>query len=284
MAIKGKGKTRTGRRPVARGPRPGYVEPPKPMYKQPWFRWVAGAIVVVGIVAIVFAIMNITASNNRKEARAARQHTKQGRVQQYAGPVVQYLQGIATPLPGGDQVAAFQDLSTQVKGLGSGQVSPADAKKAGTTDATNAKAVAAKINALPVSGRIVSGFPDLLDLLDSQEMLVESLNVYEQIGAGLANAADATGADRQALLARSQALLPVASQLFTDGYQKLINAQIKVNLPPTVFPAPTSPPSPSAAATPTPTPSAAPSPSGSGGGGKSGKGGGKHKPKPTASG
>src|SRR6266498_4019659 len=212
MVIKGKGRAKTGRRPVARGPRPGYVEPPKPMFKRTWFRWAAGAFVLAGVVAIILAILMITASNNRKEAKAARAHTRQGRVQKYVGPVTQYLQGVAQPLPGGDQVAAFQDLQT-------GKLSPADAKKAGTEDAENAKFASGKIRALDVS-TIVKGFPDLLDLLDSQEMLVESLNVYEQVGIGLAQAADATGAQRQAILAQSLALEPVAKQLFSDGYQK----------------------------------------------------------------
>lgn len=282
MAIKGKGRAKTGRRPVARGPRPGYVEPPKPMFKRTWFRWAAGAFVLAGVVAIILAILMITASNNRKEAKAARAHTRQGRVQKYVGPVTQYLQGVAQPLPGGDQVAAFQDLPTQLQDLQTGKLSPADAKKAGTEDSKNAKFASGKIRALDVS-TIVKGFPDLLDLLDSQEMLVESLNVYEQVGIGLAQAADATGAQRQAILAQSQALEPVAKQLFSDGYQKLINAQISAGLPPNVFPAPAASPSPASSPQASASPSAAASakPTGTAGGGKNS--GGKPTPKPSAS-
>ncbi|SRR6266540_1710569 len=282
MAIKGKGRAKTGRRPVARGPRPGYVEPPKPMFKRTWFRWAAGAFVLAGVVAIILAILMITASNNRKEAKAARAHTRQGRVQKYVGPVTQYLQGVAQPLPGGDQVAAFQDLPTQLQDLQTGKLSPADAKKAGTEDAENAKFASGKIRALDVS-TIVKGFPDLLDLLDSQEMLVESLNVYEQVGIGLAQAADATGAQRQAILAQSLALEPVAKQLFSDGYQKLINAQISAGLPANVFPAPAASPSPASSPQASASPSAAASakPTGTAGGGKNS--GGTPTPKPSAS-
>jgi hypothetical protein len=282
MAIKGKGRAKTGRRPVARGPRPGYVEPPKPMYKRTWFRWAAGAFVLAGIVAIVLAILMISSSNDRKEAKAARQHTRQTRVQKYVGPVTQYLQGVATPLGGGDQVAAFQDLPTQLQDFQSGKLAPADAKKAGTEVATNAKAASGKIQALDVT-TIVSDFPDLLDLLDSQEMLVESMNVYQQVGDGLAQAADATGAEQKAFLAQSQALEPVAKQLFTDGYQKLINAQIAAGLPPNVFPPPAASPTPTASPEPSPTPSAAASakPTGKSGGGKNSSG--KRTPKPSAS-
>ncbi|MFL5799839.1 MAG: hypothetical protein ACJ77A_18170 [Actinomycetota bacterium] len=279
MAIKGKGRTKAGRRPVARGPRPGYVEPPKPLVRRTWFRWTAGAVVLAGIAAIVVAIFMISASNNRKEAKAARQHTRQSRVQQYVGPVTQYLQGVATPLPGGDQVAAFQDLSTQLQDFQSGKLSPADANKAGTEIATNAKAAAGKIQALGVT-TIVKGFPDLVDLLDSQEMLVESMNVYQQVGAGLAQAAGATGAEQQALLAQSAALVPVAKQLFTDGYQKLINAEISAGLPPNVFPAPAASPTPSVSPQASASPSAAASAKPSAGAGNGKK---KRTPKPSAS-
>ena len=282
MAIKGKGRTKTGRRPVARGPRPGYVEPPKPVYKRIWFRWAAGAVAVAGIAAIVIAIVLVTSSNDRKEARAARKHTEQGRVQRYAGPVTQYLQGVAQPLGGGTQVAAFQDLPTQLGDLQSGRLSPADAKKAGDSAATNAKAAYGKIQALDVSS-IASGFPDLVDLIDSQTMLVNSLKLYEQAGTDLAQAADATGSEQRAIIARAQALIPIASQLFTDGYQKLINAQIAAGLPPTVYPAPSATPTPTAPpqGSPTPSPAASPMASASGGGKK---GGGKGaQPTPSAS-
>jgi hypothetical protein len=280
MAIKGKGKTKTGRRPVARGPRPGYVEPPKPLYKRAWFRWAAGAVAVAAVAAIVVAIVVNTSSNDRKAAQAARKHTKQGRVQKYAGPVAQYLQAVAQPVGGGAQVVAFQDLPTQLQDLQSGKLSPADAKKAGTNDAKNAKAAYGSIQALDVAG-IASGFPDLVDLIDSQTMLVSSLQLYEQAGNGLAQAADATGADRQAIIARAQALVPVASKLFTDGYQKLINAQIAAGLPPTVYPAPSASPTPAASASPQPSPSPAASPKASGNGG--GKKGGGKRAKPSAS-
>src|SRR6266511_1873658 len=178
MAIKGKGRAKTGRRPVARGPRPGYVEPPKPMFKRTWFRWAADAFVLAGVVAIILAILMITASNNRKEAKAARAHTRQGRVQKYVGPVTQYLQGVAQPLPGGE---------------------------------------------------------------------------------------------------------PVAKQLFSDGYQKLINAQISAGLPANVFPAPAASPSPASSPQASASPSAAASakPTGTAGGGKNS--GGKPTPKPSAS-
>src|SRR5207247_2240675 len=108
--------------------------------------------VVVALVAgIVLAIVLSTSSKDTKAARAARQHTKQGRVQKYVGPVTQYLQGVAQPLGGGTQVAAFQDLPTQFQNLANGTLSEADAKKAGATAAKNAKDAYTAIQKLDVS-------------------------------------------------------------------------------------------------------------------------------------
>src|SRR4051794_31134800 len=104
MAIKGKGRAKAGRRTVTRGPRPGYVEPPKPLYQRTWFRATAIGVLVLAVVAIVLSIVLITQSNNRKEKAAALAHTKQGNVQKIVGPVTQYLQAVAEPLGGGTQV------------------------------------------------------------------------------------------------------------------------------------------------------------------------------------
>jgi uncharacterized membrane protein YgcG len=277
MAIKGKGRTKQGRRTVTRGPRPGYVEPPKPLVKRTWFRVTVIAILAIGAVAIVASLILIKQSNDRKEAKADLLHRQQGRVQQYAGPVIQYLQGVAEPLGGGTQVAAFQNAAAQLAGLKSGDVSTEDAVTAGKNMANNAAVGAKNIENLDVT-KAVSGFPDLLDLLDSQELLAGSLRVYEQIGNLMVQAANAPEDERDDIIKTAQKLIPVAGKLFTDGYQKLVNAQISAGLPPNVFPVPQPTPTPTAVPSPTPEPSASaspsaePSPSGSGGG--SGKGGG----------
>ena len=53
MAIKGKGRTKAGRRAPARGPRPGFVEPPKPLWRRRWFRWTLVGVAAAGAAAIV---------------------------------------------------------------------------------------------------------------------------------------------------------------------------------------------------------------------------------------
>jgi hypothetical protein len=280
MAIKGKGKA--GRRTVTRGPRPGYVEPPKPLYKRTWFRVSALCVLILLVGSIIASIVLITKSNNRKEKAAELAHTKQGNVQKIVGPVTQYLQAVAEPLGGGTQVAPFKDLATQFADLQSGKLSSEDAKKAATTVVTNAKTAAENIGALDVSTLAdTSTFPDLVDLLDAQSELKSSMQLFGLVGTGLGRAADATGDARNELIAENQAIIPIATATFTDGYQKLVNAQISVGLPPNVFPAPQPTPSPEPSAS--ASASSKPEPTGSAKGGNGNGGGGKASPKPSAS-
>ena len=302
MAIKGKGRTKQGRRTVTRGPRPGYVEPPKPLFQRTWVRVTAIAFLVVAVVAIVLSLVLIKQSNDRKDKAADLAHEKQGRVQRYAGPVIQYLQGVAQPLGGGTQVTAFPNLPQNLADLQSGKLTPEDAITEAKNQANNARVAAKNIGALDAAN-IVSGFPDLLDLIDSQTELKNSLLAYQQIYRQMRAAAETSDQDQRAeFLGSAGALVPVAAELFGDGYQKLVNAQIDVNLPPNVFPppppspTPSAPPSPepsaSAPASPEPSASAPPEPSksagsgggkgnGNGSGGKKGSGG--SSPKASAS-
>jgi hypothetical protein len=288
MAIKGKGKAKAGRRTVTRGPRPGYVEPPKPLVKRTWFRATAIGVLAAAVIAIVLTVVITTHDNNKKKAAAAEAHDKQGRVEQYVGPVTQYLQGVAQPLGGGAEVAAFQDLPTQLTDFKSGKLSPDDAAGIGKNVSNDAAVAATNIEKLDVPTLVDSArFPDLLDLQDSQELLAASLRMYERVGDDMQIAAKATGDTQQAIIDGDIKQVPIATTLFRDGYTKLVNQQIAVGLPPNVFPAPgpspTPSPSPSPTASPSPSTSPSTAPSTSPSTSPKPKPTGSHKPKPTGS-
>jgi len=304
MAIKGKGRARSGQRTVTRAPRPGYVEPPKPFYQRRWVRWTALGIVVVGVIAIVLSLWFIHLSNNHKKAVAAEAHDKQAAVQAYTLRLNAYLQDVAQPLGGGTQVAAFQDLPTKLADLKSGSLSAADATDYAKQVVGGASATARLVEKMDVPKLVdTERFPDLLDLQDSQSLIARAFRVYAQAGQALLNAASATGDQQAEFIKQGQALATIAAGMFSDGYQKAVNQQIATGAPVNPFPAPgpsptpsvspTPPASPSAPASPKPSASASakPKPSGSAGGGsgkgsgggKNGAGSGKHTPKPTPS-
>ncbi|HXJ65675.1 MAG TPA: hypothetical protein VNN79_18105 [Actinomycetota bacterium] len=287
MAIKGKGKAKSGQRTVTRAPRPGYVEPPKPLFQRRWVRWTALGVAAVAVVAIGMSLWLIHLSNNHKAAVQAEAHDKQAAVQQVVLRLDQMLQEVAQPLAGGTQVATWQDLPTQLADLQSGKLSTADALSYAKNVTVSSAAAARQVHGMDVPRLVHSQrFPDLLDLQDGQEMIVRSLLLYNQIGKQMTLAANSTGDQQAAYIKSAQSLTPIAAKLFQDGYQKAINQQLAVGLPLNPFPAqeptptptpPSSPaPSPSASASPQPTGSASPRPSASGSTAPS--------PKPSASG
>src|SRR5262249_18402741 len=141
------------------------------------------------------------------------------------------------PLPGGTQVAAYQNVATQLADLTSGKLSTSDAEATGKTMYTDSAQSAKSIENLDVPTLVdTARFPDLLDLQDSQELLATSLRLYEQMGHDMVYAAQSTGTDQANFVQEAQRLVPIASKLFQDGYQKLVNEQIAVGLPPNVFP------------------------------------------------
>ncbi len=301
MAIKGKGRARSGRRAVARGPKPGYVEPPKPLFRRRWFRWTALAVLVAGVLAIVLSALLITASNNRKEAKAAaalkRQQQQAARVNRFALPVTQALQNVVVATAPGTVVRDFPDLPKSFRDLRSGALSDEDATAKGEEVTANATAAAKVLAGLNVSD-MVRGFPQITGLIDARQYMLSSLQLYEQIGNGLGLAAGATGDEREALITQYLVLIPTASELFQNGYQKMVNAELASKVQPVQPPAPspvpsaspsvsptpspavsvTPPPSPTPSQKPSPKPSASKKASGGGGGGKA-----SPKPSPSAS-
>ena len=81
MAIKGKGKTR--RRTVAAGPKPVYVEPPKPPWRRRWVQLTALAVLIVGIAAGVMVALTHLGNVHQQQRAAARKAKEAAIVNQF---------------------------------------------------------------------------------------------------------------------------------------------------------------------------------------------------------
>jgi hypothetical protein len=256
MAIKGKGKTR--RRTVTSGPKPAYVEPPKPLWRRRWFQAAAAAVVLVGIVIAVIAVLIHIGNVNEEKAARARRDKERGIVETFGSQVDGALNPVSTAF--GTTRTPLPDLVQNIGALKAGKPIPAATVTLAQSAAKLSKSAASTIQSISTS-ELISGHADLLPLIDSQDFLGQSLTVFQQAATAVVAASKATGEAQTALIKQAQSLLPVAQRLFSDGYQKLTNVRTKLGVQ--AAPPPPPPPSPAPSASASATPTATPTPSGS---------------------
>lgn len=244
MAIKGKSKGRSAKA-VTRGPKPVYQPVKKPLLAKREF-WlvilsILGVMVVVGLVAGFVAERNSSEQDELERRMRAAMSSFQGQVE----PVLTTI-GQAQP-PAGYQV--FTDLSTAVDDLVAGEPdAPADPKaltQTATGAVTSAETALEALRTIDETELIRGkGFSEdfVLYVINAKGNLVRAMTLYGEAAKLLELAADAQGAERAELAARSQAILNVATETFDRGYADYVQAQTAagVFVPPAPgLPAPT---------------------------------------------
>src|SRR5438552_3793239 len=119
MVIKGKGKTR--RRTVTAGPKPVYVQPPRPIWRKRWFRVTVIAIVVAGIAAGVTAALIAKHHHDvvaRRNSELAKERTLVG---QFNSTVTTAIQPISAQV--GDSYTLFPSLTQALTAFKAGTLS-----------------------------------------------------------------------------------------------------------------------------------------------------------------
>jgi hypothetical protein len=244
MAIKGKSKGRSAKA-VTRGPTPVYQPVKKPLLAKREF-WlvilsILGVMVVVGLVAGFVAERNSSEQDELERRMRAAMSSFQGQVE----PVLTTI-GQAQP-PAGYQV--FTDLSTAVDGLVAEEPdAPADTKaltQTATGAVTSAETALEALQTIDETELIRGkGFSEdfVLYVINAKGNLVRAMTLYGEAAKLLELAADARGAERAELAARSQAILNVATETFDRGYADYVQAQTAAGVfepPAPGLPAPT---------------------------------------------
>lgn len=243
MAIKGKSKGRSAKA-VTRGPKPVYQPVKKRLYAKREF-WlvilsILGVLVVVGLVAGFIAERNASAQDDLERRMRATMSSFQGQVD----PVLSTI-GQAQP-PAGYQV--FADLSTAVDSLVAEKPdAPADPKaltQTATDAASSAKTALEALGSIDETALIRGkGFSEDFGLyvINAKGNLVRAMTLYGEASKLLELAADAQGAERPELAARTKAILNAATETFDRGYADYVEAQTKAGVfaPAPGLPAPT---------------------------------------------
>ena len=233
MAIKGKGKTRS--RPAARPPRPTPVVRKPPFFVRRWVQVVGALLAGMGIVTIVVWATNGLRIDDVAKARDARAASVRRVVQQWQTTVDATLSkgGLGTTGGGVGQITILPSLSASVATLAKGDQDP----KAGDSASAAVKLVGDAVSTLQnvdLPTMIRDQGVDLATtnyLLNSKARMVEGLQLYGRVAAQVeaASAADDL-AVADALIEEANALLPVATQVFNEGYSDYTEALARAGL------------------------------------------------------
>jgi hypothetical protein len=232
VAIKGKGKTKS--RPAARPPRPTPVVRKPPFFLRRWVQVVAALLVGMGFVTAVVWATNGLRIDDAAKARDARAASVRRVVQQWQTTVDGTLsKGLGTTGSGVGQIVILPSLSTSVATLAKGDQDP----KAADTAATAVKLVGDGVNTLQnvdLPTTIRDQGVDLAMtnyLLNSKARMVEGLQLYGRVAALVQAASVADDpAVADALIKEANALLPIATQVFNEGYSDYTEALARAGL------------------------------------------------------
>jgi hypothetical protein len=221
MAIKGKGRTKS--RPAARAPRPTPVVRRPPFFARRWVQVLAALLVGMGIVTtVVWATNGLRATDATAEKDADAANARRA-VQEWQTTVDSTLaKGVGSPGAGPGQITVLPSLTASVATLAKGD----EDKKAGETAAAATTLVEDAVTTLgnvdlPKLIRDHPGIDVVLTnyLLNSKTRMVEGLQLYGRVAAQVEAAAEAEDpAVVAALIAAAEALLPIATRIFNEGY------------------------------------------------------------------
>lgn len=227
MAIKGKRRSKTKRTTGA--PRREVVHVPPPWFARTWVRALAAFLLGIGV-----SIFGIWLTNGLRENAAGDERTDRGAsaraaVQAWTDRLTQDLQGVAT-LSQGAPPLLLPEAGAAIDELAAGR----DVDPAVFGDARAALGEAIQgLAAFELTDSIRDQGLDVAEtnyVLNSRDKIVEALRVYRE-GIDLSReAADASGADREALTAIALGLRDRAVAQLADGYDDLVQAQTSVGI------------------------------------------------------
>lgn len=222
MAIKGKGKTR-GRQP-ARAPRRAPVE-----VKTPFFLRRRVQIFVALIAGFLMMMFLVWATNGLRKQRADKMATTEASDQRTAAEkwktTVEGALGTIGTLSGAEPVLLSQ-IGTTITALQKGDVpkGTADTLQAAQDQAKSAADSLTAFGLRDQVGDKGMSTGQVEWFLNSQQRIVQALELYRESAATAALAIDATGGQRKAIAARALNIKVIADAILKDGWSDYQNA------------------------------------------------------------
>jgi hypothetical protein len=227
MAIKGKSKTKSRPKQVARAPRrePVLVKPP--LFQRRWLQLTATFVLGLFAMAIVWWVSNGISSDNAQTAAANAASTRRVAAQTWKTAVEGAFAtvGTASTTPGSPP-AMFPDMSTALTAMAKGQVPKGAADtfdKAGASAQTASKTLTKFAVADHIRNKGFNAV-EATAFTDSQTQLTQALDLYAKAAAAATLATNATGAQQQQLVAFAQSLQTSATSQLSNAWSSYENA------------------------------------------------------------
>jgi hypothetical protein len=270
LAIKGKGKARSGRRVIAAPPRPQLVVRKPPLWRRPWVWGIVGAIAAAGIVIGVLVALHGRSVQRFKDREVAA-------VQTLASQFMAAFPADRQVVPP-DLVALFPNVNSALSDLAANKGSAGAASSAADEMIAGGQKAQQGVVLVKVASLIPKTFDVSTDkgvkapgatqvaALDAQLLMGQAFRLYVNAGHLMKSAAAATGSQQADLANQAKQLTAQAALLFDNGFRKVLNLLSALGHPlqiPSQSPPPTPGPSPSASASASGSPPASPQPSAS---------------------
>lgn len=239
MAIKGKGRSRSGRRVIAASPRPPLFVRKPPLWKRRWVRLTALAVVVAGAGAGLWIKMRVDHRNSfNADQRAA--------VRAVSTQLFSAFPLDRTQIPP-DAYEFFPALTGDLDKLSKGTLSDSKARKeavqvveAGAAaqqrvESISLSPIKSDFTATTVKGARAKGLTRN-QFSDAQFFMSRAFGLYGQVGTLMKEAVAASGAERKALVEQAKTLYSQAGDIFDRGYRMVLVIRESAGLPPFMFP------------------------------------------------
>ena len=232
MAIKGKGRTKS--RPTPRAPRQAPVVRKPPFLVRRWVQVVAALLAGGAIVTLVVWATNGLRADDRQQAQAAKDAAARRVIQQWQTTVEGALAKVGSS-QGLGSITVLPTLTTSVDTLAKGDPDKNAQDTADTAVSITDEAVKT-LQGVDLPKLITDN--EGLDVattnyvLNSKARMVDGLQLYGR-AAAMVKAATAEGVDPDvsvALIDQAKQLLPVAKQVFDEGYTDYTQALGSVGL------------------------------------------------------
>lgn len=230
MAIKGKTKTRSGGRSVARAPRLTPVEVKPPFFARTRVKIAMGVLGGIALSAFAVWVWVGLRNEHRHNAAAAALAKEKSVVSTYQGTIDGIVSGVGTT--SGPTVTLFSQVSMPLSDLAQGKLDSNLSSTLKTARKSDSSAVQA-ISAVNVDSEFANKGFDVATInlaFNAQSKMKAALQLYQQVFDLMQKASLAQGKQITSLAKDAQGIKTTADSLFSSGYTDYSNLKSAVGI------------------------------------------------------